>query len=277
MNIRSFIVGSGRSGTTLLQSMIASHPEIHSFPETQFLNHSIRRRHELQVRLGIATGRESSILSRHLQQVDREDLLSMVSNQFWLSDAIQMFTDVLDRLAADNSASGWVEKTPEHLFRINLLERYVEHPHFVHIVRDGREVIASMKKQAQKYDFTQHNVDVYVKKWNKCARITQQHACNSNHHVIIYEHLVKEPERVMQCAFDFLGIPYDDAVVENREVGASLVVAEGQGWVEKVKRPLHTPDPKFPDLFDPGTQQHIEATLDLNTYNKLETYVRNHK
>ena len=33
---RIFIVGVARSGTTLLQSMLASHPEIHSFPETHF-------------------------------------------------------------------------------------------------------------------------------------------------------------------------------------------------------------------------------------------------
>ncbi|NJL55543.1 sulfotransferase [bacterium] len=31
-----FLVGCPRSGTTLLQSMLASHPQIASFPETKF-------------------------------------------------------------------------------------------------------------------------------------------------------------------------------------------------------------------------------------------------
>ncbi|MEM9163612.1 MAG: sulfotransferase, partial [Cyanobacteria bacterium P01_F01_bin.4] len=31
-----FVVGCSRSGTTLLQSLLASHPEIISFPESKF-------------------------------------------------------------------------------------------------------------------------------------------------------------------------------------------------------------------------------------------------
>ena len=36
-----FIIGSARSGTTLLQSMLASHPEVYSFPETHFFRGTI--------------------------------------------------------------------------------------------------------------------------------------------------------------------------------------------------------------------------------------------
>jgi len=33
---RAFLVGCPRSGTTLLQAMLFAHPEIYSFPETNF-------------------------------------------------------------------------------------------------------------------------------------------------------------------------------------------------------------------------------------------------
>ena len=42
-----FIVGSARSGTTLLQSMLASHPEVYSFPETHFFRGTIPKFSEI--------------------------------------------------------------------------------------------------------------------------------------------------------------------------------------------------------------------------------------
>ena len=40
---RIFIVGCPRSGTTLLQSLLAAHPQIHSFPETHFFPNTIEK------------------------------------------------------------------------------------------------------------------------------------------------------------------------------------------------------------------------------------------
>ena len=41
MNARAFLVGCQRSGTTLLQVLMANHPDIYSFPETFFFKDTI--------------------------------------------------------------------------------------------------------------------------------------------------------------------------------------------------------------------------------------------
>jgi hypothetical protein len=36
---RIFLVGAPRSGTTILQSLLAAHPEVISFPESKFFHY----------------------------------------------------------------------------------------------------------------------------------------------------------------------------------------------------------------------------------------------
>ena len=54
---RIFLVGCPRSGTTLLQSLLAAHPDITSFPESHFFRHLIDNRRWLHRTFGIASKR----------------------------------------------------------------------------------------------------------------------------------------------------------------------------------------------------------------------------
>ena len=46
---RVFIVGVARSGTTLIQSMLANHSAIHTFPESHFFRLTIPKRKLLRL------------------------------------------------------------------------------------------------------------------------------------------------------------------------------------------------------------------------------------
>ena len=48
---RIFLIGCPRSGTTIAQVMLAGHPEILSFPETQFFKWAVGLHRRPQLRL----------------------------------------------------------------------------------------------------------------------------------------------------------------------------------------------------------------------------------
>ena len=126
---RLFLVGASRSGTTILQALIASHPEIHSFPETSFFILAIGEAsvwRQRFARLGLATGKERWAIHRFLRQIERQDLFPLVSKRpLLLRTAVDGFTHVLDFLTLEEDRSMWVEKSPLHFYYINFIQEYV--------------------------------------------------------------------------------------------------------------------------------------------------------
>ncbi|MDP5181620.1 sulfotransferase [Blastococcus sp. BMG 814] len=131
---RIFVVGCPRSGTTLLQSFLAAHPQVHSFPETHFF-------HRLQAPRGgrraaglAATGAAGRLdeAAGRLGAPRRRPVLPTVRR----SGAA--FVAMADAAARRNGADTWVEKTPANLYVLDLIERVVPGAQVVHIVRRRR-------------------------------------------------------------------------------------------------------------------------------------------
>src|SRR5271169_5376629 len=116
---RLFVVGCARSGTTLLQSLLAAHPAVLSFPETAVFSHllspvvpgqtrqiTVHRRTQLCYRQVMA-------LLKDLGRRDLEQLLPIRSQS--IGQFVDGFVRVLDRLTLDRGKSWWVEKTPGNI------------------------------------------------------------------------------------------------------------------------------------------------------------------
>lgn len=136
INARFFLVGCPRSGTTLLQSILGSHPQVASFPESWCFPSTVgyfpqrlfgtpvryfkealgRRLRELRAALGIADANARRDLQTFLEGLQREDLLDLFPRRGRALGA-QMLAciRILDRLAQDEGKPYWVEKTPMHL------------------------------------------------------------------------------------------------------------------------------------------------------------------
>jgi len=163
---RVFLVGCGRSGTTLLQSMLASHSRIASMPET-WLFVSVagymtprlygyppsgvkdrlgRILDKTRLRLGIAAkdGRDS--VRNFLREMKREDLMSLFPpSGRSLGLQLDACVNILDRIAQDQNRPLWLEKSPLHLGYIDLIERTIPQARFVHLLREGPDGVASIR------------------------------------------------------------------------------------------------------------------------------------
>ncbi|MBV7338729.1 sulfotransferase [Chloroflexi bacterium TSY] len=140
---RIFLVGCPRSGTTLLQSLIATQPQVLSFPETHYFGlPGIKRRHFWCLRLGIVPSAMRKRMQKRLQQLalemNRPDLQEpRPPHSLWLKGHVQAFVTVLDTLTRAEEKSIWLEKTPGHIYFIDLIERYISDARFIHLVQRG--------------------------------------------------------------------------------------------------------------------------------------------
>lgn len=271
---RVFIVGCSRSGTTVLQVSVASHPRIKSFPETFFFQHLYGKYGRLPLWLGITGGRERWALEHALKEIGRPDLEDLIPKNAWrLRTYVNRYLAILDRLTLEAGKDLWVEKTPMHIFRLWLILRYVPDVHIIHIIRDGRDVVASICDRAQKFEGQfpgQEDPSFGIDRWNRSLKVSSKYLGRPEHTFVLYEQFVQDPEREMRRVCRDLGISYDTRMAVGSEEVAEDLIPDHRPWIRGAKKPPKVKDSKFERLFTSEQQQEITQALDLDLYEHIK-------
>jgi hypothetical protein len=273
---RVFLVGCPRSGTTLLQSMLMSHPRIESFPETKFFARGFGGRRRWVIHETLRGWYLWYLLIQCLVGNDYmtyEEAFS-IPTSWSKTRMVEAFRDTLDRLAADSGKDIWVEKTPRHLQVVEAISDHLPDAKFIHIVRDGRAVSASMYKLAHTNPETwgqYQSLDAVVQRWNQCVHDTHQYASQDRHITVQYKRLVEAPEQELGALAAFLGVSYDPVMIEQFHREAQHVVKSHESWKEEAMSSSlqHRGLEKFRSVFSPDEQAYVESEIDWTCFREL--------
>lgn len=200
---RIFIVGCPRSGTTIVQAMLARHPDVLTLPETAIFerlfgdlawrwgDHGVTRRPRRSVELGFARqgGR------RALRQLQRQLGIADAPAPWRTTACVERFTGMLDRHAAAASRRLWLEKTPNHLLYIPEISRLVPGARFVHVIRSGLDVLASIADANLHYDDNHGfagDPKLWARRWNRAIDIHGRYVGVPGHHFIFLDDFVRD-------------------------------------------------------------------------------------
>jgi len=235
-----FVVGTGRCGTTLLQAMLSSHPRLFIPPETKFF-----------ICLDPA-GREGDPLP---DAAAFEAWLARARGWWFWSD-LELDEGRLrdDVLGGDRSARSlflammaqWHErggkprmgeKTPHHMKETARILGMFPGARFVHIVRDPRDVAASMLK----LNWGEHgSVRRYARGWRRMmerdARLA--HELGSAWLRLRFEDLVREPERELRRVCEHLGEAFDPVMLRYDQRESAGFSAREAAWKGDTFKPL---------------------------------------
>ena len=214
-----------------MQALLAAHPDVYSFPETHFFEHLDQHRH------GRGGPFVDPLMRRELSRL--RDALSPGARvvRVWsptVGGWVRGFAQLLDRIATAHGASCWIEKTPSHLHYIDLIEANMSDSVFVHVVRNGPEVVASV------VDVTRHHpgvwggarsIDVAARRWRHDIGLTAKALHRPNHVVIRYEQLLDDVS-TLDPAWRLLDL-VGDASVDHRCVADHLVL-DTEPWKARV-------------------------------------------
>ncbi|OQX04793.1 MAG: sulfotransferase family protein, partial [Desulfobulbaceae bacterium A2] len=101
----------------------------------------------------------------------------------------------------------WGQKTPNNLYFVPQILDNFPNAQFIHITRDGRDASATSLESA----FGAGNIYGAAYTWDAAQRFVQplrQRYDSTTWHDVRYEELVREPERVLRTACEFLGEEY---------------------------------------------------------------------
>ena len=261
---RVFVVGCPRSGTTLVQSLLAAHPDVASFPETHFFHH-LRAFRLRFPRPHVVRGDERRTLEDLLARIERPDLAARLPRRASASGWIDAFVRTLDAVAEDAGAAVWVEKTPGHLGYVDRIARTVPDARFVHVVRPGPDVVASMVEASRAHPEGWGGVrrpEDGARRWLRDLAMTEACAGHPAHVVVCYERLVADPggEAARLCAA--LGLAPAASLLADRASAAAGLVDAGERWKAGVFEDVRSaPAGKFETLLSPPERARVLAIL----------------
>jgi hypothetical protein len=184
-----FVVGSPRSGTTLVRLMLDSHPDISCGPETHFLADL------------------ANMERKRWRRIERFG----VTQEEWRAEIARLFDWFHRSYAERRGRRRWADKTPLYAVHLPYIDALFPDCQVVHIIRDGRDVIASYNT-VWGFRRTLQGVDQWTE-FTRAARAWGAEAGPARYLEIRYEELVAEPEATMRRVLAFLGEAWTDAVL----------------------------------------------------------------
>lgn len=222
------IVGCPRSGTTLLQLMLHAHSRIAIPPENRFVLPAYHRRRGFgdlrepanRRRLGqwIVSDRRHKFASFGLEP--ERVVEEIAAGPPTLGSALaSVFRAYAERFGKPR----WGDKRPSYISNLDIVERLYPTAQIVHIVRDGRDCVASMKGMWWHQGGTYEAVSRWAQAVDHGRRAARRFGPES-YYELRYERLVDDPERELAALCDYLGERYEPAMAEPALV-APLVVS----------------------------------------------------
>lgn len=215
-----FIVGLPRSGTTLTEQVLAAHPQVHGAGELDFLT-------DLATALPDRLGRADPPWPDAAQEMQKEHVKAVG-------------TDYLDRIAhlSPEDRVRVIDKQPLNFWNLGLVACVLPNARIVHCRRDIRDCGLSIFSENftpdQRWSTGLDDIAYY---WRGYRRLMDhwRKASSLNILDLDYEKLVADPEDQSRRLLDFIGVPWDAAVLDFHN--AKRAVQTPSRW--QVRQPLY--------------------------------------
>src|SRR6266480_1151056 len=226
-----FVVGSPRSGTSILTWCMGQHPNIFPVPESNWMGQfAVSVAASYQV--GAARG-------------DRTILSAMdISGEEFFANFGRSINDLILRHRANLEGKRkitrppsepkmrWVDGTPEYSLHICALRKLFPGALFVHVLRDVRDVVRSMLNFHRVAGFPLvRNEEQAYKYWLRtvkgCAQAEQAYGSRVVHR-LFYTTMIENPESAMRSLLEFVGEAYCARCLEplSKRINSSDVPAD---------------------------------------------------
>jgi hypothetical protein len=156
----------------------------------------------------------------------------------------------------------WLEKTPGHLRQIDQINKLVSRVRFIHIIRSGKDNIASINELGNKYPETwgrwYHSLDRSILRWVTDVRISMKYSTNEKHRLVRYEALIQNPKIVLENLCDFIGVPFEENMLSDHLKSADKIILEREPWKASVQDPIwSTKKHRFYDFLNDDQREYI--------------------
>lgn len=276
-----FLISQPRAGSTMLQRILGSHPDIHTTSEPWVMLHPLYAMKQI----GIET-EYSSELARKTLNV----FLSQIENgpAIYRDKIREMYGSLYEQILQKAGKKYFLDKTPRYYFIINELYELFPKAKFIVLYRNPLAVMSSIiesRINLNWYLFSRYKYDLLKAPdlmLNGLEQLGEAAIC------VKYEDILDNPENEIQKICDHIGVGFKNEMIEYGRNGMSKWRYGDQGTVyEKSK-----PDPLYAEkwirsLENPQSWKCMREYLDYlgeerirgmkYSYNELDATVNKFK
>ncbi|WP_338851895.1 sulfotransferase [Alteromonas macleodii] len=192
VNSPIFLVGTQRSGTTLLTRILSAHKDI-------FIQN------------------ELPLQTIFLENASREEIVENIDKHFQFR-----YNENIDSFLENNSKIAWGLKDPQLTEHLDALEQFIPDSKFIIIVRDGRGVVNSYIENRWGLGT---NAFTGALRWNKEVELQVKFAEKHPKSCLIvrFEDLIEDQEKQLKNICDHLGIAFDKGMLSYHKEKMSYV------------------------------------------------------
>jgi hypothetical protein len=217
-----FIVGCGRSGSTLLRAMCDSHPSLAVPPESHFIVPLAPRGPAADHPLDVATFVDGLFATERFELwgLDRPTIVAALAAPP-LPDYPVAVRRVFALWAAARGKDRYADKTPGYVLHIPTLARLFPEAVFVHLIRDGRDVASSFLELgwADRIEEAALHWQLRVRRGRRAG-----HALPPGRYLELrYEQLVADAEPQLRTLCAAIGLPFADAMLDPTHRAADVI------------------------------------------------------
>ena len=206
----AFIVGMPRSGTTLVEQILAAHPDVDAGGERE----------------------EAGKLARSIENFPAG---AASLDRQWARDSGKTLHEAF--FAGRPEAKVSTDKQPGHLAMLGLIAWMLPNARFIYCRRDPRDNALSLFEQSFGRTHTYAcDLAALAAVYNEHRRLARHwiESCGLSVHVVDYERLVSDPEPEVRALLDFLGLDWHPQCLEPHKVRRPVLTASD--W--QVRQPI---------------------------------------
>ena len=221
-----FLTGAARSGTTYLQKLLASHPQVKTGPESHLFSlyiDPLLKAWQYQVDAAIKDTRSGLGMPSYM---DEEQYFA--SLDIFLSQLLQ---PMLEQLQENER---FLEKSPSHVNSLPAIHKLLPQAKIIHIIRDPRDVVASVLAASRSWgkNWAVDSAKIAAYTWCKQMNNVEAFAKTLDPSIffeIRYEDLTADPMKSLQEIGEFLELTWSTAELEEAIASNSLQASRKTG------------------------------------------------
>lgn len=195
--------GCGRSGTTLLHSILNAHSKVYLGLET-----------------ALFCGNRNLTHLTGVTKMDMQRLRFHYRRSACLGEFAQR---VLREKMQEAGKQRWGEKTPHNIRHLDYIFRYFPRARFIHIIRDGRDTVCSLRTHPEfRWENGRRMATGIANPWDECVRTWVRWVQaglrwrgDHRYREVYYEALVEKPEEVLKPLFEWLELDWEPRTLES--------------------------------------------------------------
>lgn len=242
-----FIVGNSRSGNTMMMRILDEHSEIKGVNEVHFFeklwnandgNRKLTNDECIFLVARLLSIQRDGYIQKFVFEKHRDEASKFVSS---LPKEARSMTGIFSRfLLYETELSDKVipcEKTPQNVFYLDEIFRYIPNAKVINMVRDPRAVLLSQKNKGKKSDraaygryrtkqedlrlrINYHPITI-SRLWNSAVGAGIRYIDHPDVINVRFEDLLVDPEEEMRKVCKFVGITYQPDMLDIHAVGSS--------------------------------------------------------